>query len=494
LLVLVIALFFGGESAGQAEPSKSLVPFSDLADDFASEHGLTEIERNDAALQTLLDTGYVKIRLGVFQVWCPAESLAEKASAKEFQAIACALLDLQDRWLEWVADGETVQAAQGESKILKKWIRSWRSARASKKKERESSGPDLVAILKAKENVTATLKSYSDRLDLAGIMSPRDGEESSVLLLLSPTREDFLGLGSFIGSLNDENRRLLWHDGLALWTSFNRSRIHVIALEHPANFPGRGDITVGINMNAKEETGQLQHVVQASTELLLDFYYEKTLPQELSNGLAMCMVIALYDGNNVRAGGGSQGSQSGATSRFVRGGRSTGGKLAATSAESRWRKSKGKDHFLAVLRMAQKEGAKDSAKAWGKKRDKTAFFTLKLDKGDTGYVVKGPFLDAEAKGEPIPEEYSDEFMEFFRAYRCALTYWLMNEASALEGKATPVELLRRFFRTLASSSTGKPMNVFGKAVEEVYGRPFSVSSAGEGSLERSFLEWIAKGK
>ena len=107
-------------------------------------------------------------------------------------------------------------------------------------------------------------------------------EKTGLCLVLCPDRRDFLGLGSYLGSLNALNRQVLWKNGLALWTSFVRDSVHGLALEHPSTYLGRGDITLGLDMNAREKTGLLQHVVQHAMEILLHRYYQDTLPLDLA--------------------------------------------------------------------------------------------------------------------------------------------------------------------------------------------------------------------
>jgi hypothetical protein len=330
----------------------------------------------------------------------------------------------------------------------------------------------------------------------------RDAQEKKpVLLVLSPTREDFLGLGSFAGALSADGKRLLWTDSLALWTSFNFRTLHVIALEHPATYPGQGDITQGMDMNAKEKTGLLQHVVQAAAELLIGHTWGESLPPELSSGLAMVMVIELFKENNVRAGGGSGGRRTPAYSKFVPGGRSSGGRLPAISAEPRWREDKGKDFFLEVLRAAQKDGAKDAFKALGTSRDKRAFFALHSDAGTPGHFVQAPFLEV-VNPQPVPAGYTNDFREFFRAYRCAFAYWLKNKAKSAQEKAAAEELLRRFLQALTppwaaeegENDEEEEESPFVRAVAEVYGMPFSGEDGAAQSLEWAFLDWLARGK
>ena len=486
------ALLFFLVIAATASPAGE-VPFAKLADEFVKARGLPGIELSDAALATVLTKGYVTARLGLFDVWYPADELHEKERIKRFQAVAEALVGLQDTWLEWAADKETLGQAKGESKELRAWIGTWKSLGTIRKKDLEKHGPDLPLLLDTKEAAANALPAYADRVmqTVAPAMSAVD--RSGITLILSPTRKDFLGLGSFIGSLNAENKRLLWHDGLALWTSFRRTSIHVLALEHPATYPGQGDITKGLDMNAKEATGMVQHVVQTATEWMIEHCYGESMPPALINGFAMNVVVALYGENNVRSGGGSGGKSTGSYSRFVRGGSSSGGKLPAKSADSHWRKEKGRDLFVKDLRSAQKEGARVMFKRNGAQRDKRAFFSLRSIDGESGYAVEAPFLNGAGHREPVPEEFTDDFLEFHRAYRCAFTHWLIDKARAAKGRTSSQDLMRRLLQELPRRTAGaEDHKPFDDVANDVYGQPLTAEEGGTKSLEWGFLDWLTK--
>jgi len=468
------------------------VPFTDYLDSFLKSNGHTGIELNDKALMTVLEDNYVAIGLGAFDVWYPQVFLKKADGLKQFKAVASALLDMQEVWLSWAIQKGEISDPLKEMKVLRKWIKSWRSYKI--KRKNGQGRPDLCDLFQVKDKIRGAVNGFSAFMTKGGYLNSSLNAEKKVFLIISPTRGDLLGLGSFIGALNEENKRFLWNDGLALWTSFNREDIHVIALQHPASFPGQGNITLGLDMNSKEKTGLLQHVVQNATELLLAHYYKQNLPQELVNGLAMNIVIDLYDENNVRAGGGSQGKKTAAFSKFVAGGASSGGVLPGRSAENRWRKNGGKDHFLNALRVAQSDGARDSKKSKGKARDKRLYFSLKSDSGAMGYSVNAPFFKVRDDVKPLPADYVNDFQEFFRAYRCAFAFWLKTAAKSKIKKESTHEVFRKLFQTAAGDSDTDDMVKFLDAVEDLYGIPFSGDSGSEESLELRFLDWLSKGK
>ncbi|MFH1999864.1 MAG: hypothetical protein ABIK28_09295 [Planctomycetota bacterium] len=135
-------------------------------------------------------------------------------------------------------------------------------------------------------------------------------------IIISPDRQEFLELGSFLGSLGKEQELYFWNSRFTLWTYYTWGDTTVIALEAPANSPGEGDITQGLRMDEKEKTGMVQHGVQQATSQFIKACFGRRLHKILADGLAMNMVIDLYDQNNVRAGGGSGSGFSVAPSRF----------------------------------------------------------------------------------------------------------------------------------------------------------------------------------
>lgn len=480
LLVLIIPTpAFSKNERPVASPAPApLVAFDQYSDDFIEIHGLEE----DGGLQTvdaLLERGYVKVRLGIFDVWHPRYALRDSSIAKEFEAVADAILDLQKIWVDWTAAGRPDAAVAKDHKALKKWIRSWK--KLGSKKRQDGGRPDLLDVFKAKENVKEASKRLSD-LMLRG--------EKSEYLVLSPTRLDFLGLGSFLGSLNDTNKRILWKNGLALWTSFTRDGVHYLALEHPSTWPGRGDITRGIDMNSREKTGLLQHVVQHAAEILLARYYKDAIPDDLLKGLAMNMVIEMYRENNVRAGGGTMERKTEAYSKFVAGGNAAGGRLAPRNADIHWRHSKGKDYFLAELRAAQKRGAASALEARGKGRDRRAYFALEPDSGSGEiHIVRAPFLVEPKDLDPVPNSHKDEYLEFRRAYRSAFAHWLMERMKSPGRSNAPEILMGRLLQSAASKEVGG--RSFEERVEEIYGQPFTNKDGSGESLEWRFLGWLA---
>jgi len=474
-----------------AAPEEAL-PFAEYADAFAKEAGIEDLKRDPASLTPALERSCVAVQLGLFDVWFPRAPLKDKKMADRFEGAVGVLLDLQDRWVEWAGDEESVKATAGDLGIIRKWLKSWKLAKIARAADNEAGRPGLAKLLEAGEEEIAALNAFEQRMLLAEYMGRKDEATPPVLLIFAPDRGTFLRLGSYIGSLSEEYKPSCWTKSLATWTTLNCLHIHVIAMEYPGTVPGLGDITQGQDMNKDSKTGLLQHVLWNATDLLVTQYQFGNLPRELIVGLAMNMVIEDFKEIEVRTGTGSAGKKLAAYSVFVAGGASTGGTLPGRKAkpdESRWRQDKGKDYFIGMLRKVQKEGAKLAAKEKKGGWSKIGCFPILADTGATEYVARAPFLMDTEDVEPVPPECLSDHKEFAFAYQCAFAYWLRTKAGGAASEDPPEALARKYLGASRIRPPGAPAIELG-----VYGVPLSGEDESRESLEWKFLEWLAKGK
>lgn len=460
-------------------PPTPPLPFASYADDFLDRHRITE---PPATFEAFLAARYVLVELGIFDVRLSLIAMQDKRTARKMTDAVTTLLEIQERWIAWVGEGDVGKQARKDLGQLAKWIKSWKPGMFQGLTNMEG---NFAALSGARSNVIKASDRLRDVMRDGRALGREEEKGKGITILFSPDREDFLGLGSFLGTLNNRYQRMLWRNSMAMWTSFKRGEVHVLALEHPSTWPGRGDVMQGIDMDSREKTGMQQHVAQHAMDYMLTRLFGRDLLLELKTGLAVNMVIDLYGENNVRAGGGTKSRKTAAYSQFVAGGNSSGGRLAARNADIHWRHEKGRDYFVAELRSAQKSGARKAQKVHGKKRDKRAYFFLLPDSGaGEPMLAKAPFLMEVSDREPIPESHSDEWLEFRRAYRSAFSHWLRTQA---EGKRKSENALRRLLR-----GTGE--TPFEKTVELIYDVPFSSADGSMESLEWRFLAWLSKRK
>lgn len=486
--VLVFVFIFSTLTTTICLAQDSKVPFEEYADAFAKAAGLQDLKRDDKALIPVLKESYVAVKLGVFDVWHPRTLFRDKNTVKKFKTAAGALLDLQERWIEWTADEKIHKQYAKEIKTLNKWVNSWKLSKIPTRSPEEEDRPDLLKLLEAKDDIVTASNNFETLMLEAKYLNREEKPGKNVLLILAPNRGNFIEMACFVGSLSDYNRGYLWRDSMATWTTFDCEAIQAIAMEYPATTPGNGDITQGVDMNVTSKTGLLQHVTWNAAGYLILHYHAGNLPRELINGFALNMVIDSFKEITVRSGGGSAGKKLAGYSVFVPGGNSAGGTLPGRKiapTESRWRKDRGKDYFRGVLQKAQKQGAKNAAKektGW----NKLACFPLQSDSGVMDYTARAPFFTEAKDRNPIPAEYMKDFKEFFRAYQCAFAYWIRNKARKVDSKLSSEELLKQFLGSSAKDGKTPP-------TDKIYGLPLSSDDDTIESLEWQFLKWIAKG-
>jgi hypothetical protein len=497
ILILGLSIALPG-SALEEDGDESKVPFSEFADAFLKTHGFKHIPRAPESFGLVLEQGYVAARLGAVDLWYPRPYLRKRIHARTFKEVAAALLDMQAEWIGWVTEKEEAAGALKEMKTLQKWVKAWNFAKVGRGSGEAGARPDLLDLMKVNETTRSASEKVSRYLTSEIGIGRTRADSPGVRMILCPTRGDVLELGCFIGTLSHRGKDLMWKDNLAYWTSMKWSDYSIIALEHPLNAPGKGDITQGQAMNQTEKTGLLEHVVQHAMEDLLRFYYGGSLNMDLAKGMAINMVIALYGQNNVRAGGGRGGKMTPGGSVFVAGA-ATDGKLPfgffSKFRDSRWRETKGKDHFKKVLRDALKKGAKAARKSKTEVRDVKRCFALEPREGAvTPLVVEAPFLDSRNPKPDVPDPYRDDLLEFLRAYRSGFAYWLGNKAKSRNDESSPRELLMRLLRTLGQEVGRGFGNRFDQAVLETYGIPLSPGADSLESLEGEFIDWLEKGR
>ncbi|MBU0753940.1 MAG: hypothetical protein KJ645_02295 [Planctomycetes bacterium] len=471
--------------------------FAKWADAFAKWAGVPEIPRQRGALEHALNSGHLMLRLGIFDLWYPRRFLKKKSEEKIFKKIGLAVIDMQKEWVAWSAKPESMSGIDQEIKILEKWVNVLNIGQTLSWKNETGITPDLIEIKPPSEKICRASKTFSQFMTEGISLGRNDSEKKNIQIVFAPTREEFLGLGSFIGSISELRQEALWREDLVYWTTLNWEPFHVIALEHPLNKLGEGDITTGLAMDEDEKTGMLEHVVQYAMERLLIYYYSGSIHPDQVKGLAINMVIELYGQNNVRAGGGSGGLKTAGRSVFVAGA-SGDGKLPAGYASrflsGRWRAMKGKDHFLKSLQIAQKNGIKAAKSAENRDPNTGTIFALEPETGLVDpHLVQAPFLDRFKPKPTVPPSYKDDYLEFLRAYRSGFTYWLQYKAHGSADKKRSQELFQDLLHRIGRSSGPSANKKFEDLVLEVYGKPMVPDQECRESLEGDFVVWLANG-
>lgn len=427
-----------------ALPGQSHVAWAEFGHALLAELGETE----PPPLAAMLERHYCRLLLGGFDLRVPNTRINKGPDAARIAAIADVLLDLQDRLCDYtVLDAEALAAEHGNLAALRKYVAAWRN---------KPFGTEPPAVPAGKE---------------------------PCVLVLAPTRKDFVGLVGWLGLLDTKYADYWWNDGTAQFADLrlqDEGHVQVIALEYAAP-DQKGDVTLGFDMNTREKTGLLQHVAQRAALSWCWRWLGDDADQSFVLGFATDLVVDVLGQNNARSGGSDKAYSTEGRNAFIPGAPSRGGSMEMVNADSSWRLSQGQDYFARPLRQAQKAGehaAKDS-------RDRLGNFLLKA--GEKKHLVTAPFLGKVAfEREAVPDEFGDDYLEFHRAYRSAFVHWLQGNGA--KGKAASAEK----FATLLQRLVAQPASVtFEGLCKEIYGVPLAGKSAETDTLERRFLGWLA---
>jgi hypothetical protein len=460
----------------------------------------------DVPAAKLHDQFCVHGAFGAFEIAYPTWAITEKGRPEDLRAITMALLQVQQRWIDWLAKGKPAaeiakaDAAKADAETLVAWVKTWKPAAFSKAES--AADKDLYVLLggtDAHKQAAKRLAEFINKPDALGV-APKTGDQTH--LLFAPTRLDFVQLLAYTGMLDPTQQAQLWTSGAVKWTGFWLEWTLVLALEYP---PWTEDkkFETGLSMNKFEPTGMLEHTLQQSMLAFLWMVYGDNDALYLNQAQAMNMVIEVVGEINAlegEGGRGTTGARTEAYEKFVPGGNPSGGTLPPISAApfdtmktNPWHEGMGKDHFLAPLRKGQKAAMpqlkKDNPHGLDPMvvKDKNAHFVISAA-DSRKHVITAPFFGKFSKEQPYPPgEFIADYKEFFRAYKCAFFWWMQTEGAGDASAAKYAELMR----TLA---TREPDVAFDDVVAKIYGVPLSGKNLETDSLEWRFLDWLAKGK
>ncbi|MBK9387074.1 MAG: hypothetical protein IPN34_19845 [Planctomycetes bacterium] len=459
--------------------AQAKIPHERLAQEFVDAHGHTGKSPGSVPPADLLASGFARVELGAFELFYPRAFLSEAPRAELLRRLVHGLVDLQALVDVLLAPEESAEAKARakEVEVLAKWIDGWKP----KDLAAASASAELASTLPAKDPQRAAWKLCDDAWQAPGGKS-----RARIQIAFSPTRAHFVSFASWVGTTNDGYKASYWSDAIALWGEFQvetAGDLLVLPLEY-ASPKKDASYAEGFDMNAKSPTGMLQQVVERAASRLVERRFGRGVNPLFRDGLAQNLVIALYGENNARSGGSGKSKSTEEYGSFIPGGNSAGGLLPTLSADNRFRENLGRDHFVRVLRMAQKRGAKEDTSG----RPTSQAFVLHGTDDQDHQVVHAPFL-GKGPGEPqaIPARFNDDYLEFLRAYRSCFLHWLLHVAGGNK-KYAPV----RFAELLRGLDTEGDAKGWEQVLQQVYGAPLRVEDPKGDSLEFRFLAWLEK--
>ena len=104
--------------------------------------------------------------------------------------------------------------------------------------------------------------------------------------------------------------------------------------------------------------------------------------------------------------------------------------------------------------------------------------------------MTAPFLGSFAEGKELPpDDFLDDYEDFFRAYRAGFLFWLREKATGSEEES------RTKFAELVATQARRKIGVpLSDVAQAVYGLPLSDQSGAVDNLEWRYLAWLAKGR
>lgn len=471
-------------SMSAARAHAQAIDFEKAAKHFATEHGLPADQPGKYAYADVLARAFVHIRLGVFDVYFPRAATEKRAS--ELKTLSAALLTAQSGLLDWVKPaGKDQKPQRDDLALLQGWVKSWKEAAVAKAGAGKSA--DLAELLAANDAQRAALERLARSLQHAEPFGATRTVPLDVRLVLLPSRVDFVEFLALLGWLEEKERANYWIESAADWSQSFYGADQLICLEYalPNHMPGKYE--EGMPLGEDSAGVVQQQVVQLALNSFFDALYETRVPAAFMQGLSMNLVIDLFGEINTRVDGDLRARVTEKRDIFIAGGNKDGGTLQKNSAETRWRQQRGKDHWISLLRAAQKDG--DELDRGAKLRH--ASLAVRSDDGGKKALVHAPFFGAAgAQTSPPPAAFLGDFAEFLRAYKSAFIFWLQTKASGTD-KVSREAFARVLMQLADPALTGDFSAVFAAQYDQ---KPLSGAIADKENLEGQFLLWLQRQK
>lgn len=433
------------------------------------------------SVRDVLERSFAHLAVGLFDVYLPVAALRDPKATEDARAALLALVETQRGFAVWVQGKWTPDGAQEKRKgdLLVEWLGGLSAKTFA---NRDLAGADLAEVGGATEDVRAALGEFRSEHRKGGMFGV-SRDLAGMPLALFPRRAEFVEFTCVAGALDPALRASAWNEGVTAWLEYQADGIPFLTLEYTAS-AGTRDFEKGIPVGARNPAALGELVSQAAGRALLAHVYSDGLDPALGSGMANALVIDLYGELDTRIDGDVRARTSESRSIFVPGGNPNGGSLPPSSAESRWRGTKGRDHFVGILAQVQKQSGKKAPT----RAEKLGRFGLQSDDGSKKELVCAPFLGPKAQ-RPSPEVFGD-YLELVRCYGVAFLHWLR-----LEGAGKEPESAARFGEFLRTLGRVKSDDLPG-VLQELYGQPLSaddVHGLFDGpTLEGRFLTWLSR--
>ena len=467
--------------------SKYKVDFKSLGMAVIERAGLEDKPIEEVSPEDLLETSFLTLRLGIFDLSLSKHSSEDQTKAGDFIALGGALLDIQAAFLGWLGESAPGYAeAKKDIKTLHGWLKSIRrkSVASIDEDARGEVSGHLPKV--APEVIEAQARFGAYMASGAALSLEREGELVEPIIL-APDRREFLELIGSFGLLYPDQEYIYHNNDVLIWTNTYCNDLTVVALEFANLGSSTSGAFGGLNMNSRSPSGMAQQIAQLSAGAMFDNLFGSKIPPSLAGSFAVNLVIEVFGECNTRVDGDLKSRRTEAREVFVPGGNPDGGILPPLLADSRWRSEHGADFYLTGLQGSQSAGSGQGKK----KHQKLQFFEVMNDIENSSLYLQAPFLGtlAAERNLIIKDEYFGDAQEMFRAYRTAFAYWMKDKAvkKKKDGKRAFADLLT----TLAQAEPTD--NVLEATIEKIYGKPLtSADPNSKEDLEGEFLHWLSR--
>jgi len=413
----------------------------------------------------IMDSEYVALELGYFDLYYPIWFLQKKSKVKELQRCTVALLDLQGKFLDWVGLAEAARASEvSEQPAVRTMLSELRDVYGSwKPRALARSALDEAHGRYEKFNALPESRAFADYMRQQLWMEPATSRKAPPVpeqvarpglhVIMAGDWQNFTAMAcgfalmDEIEEVKEDGQRIadfVWFDKLPVWTYFYWYQYHEVKMEHYQVMGSEyattdvGDVwgleTPGAKMDevTDKKSGLEQHLVQHISERFMQANFNSRMHLAIQNGMATDLVFEIYDENREKSSGSGVANQTQAYSVFIPGGASQGGTLPAISAENRvrrgWKPKKGEggDRYGYFLSHQLGPGEKVAKKQLGKKRVKDNPYYFAIEPEDKN-------LDKRVLYPPLFATSEMETDEFFRAYKVYFAAWLRTQAGAGPG-------------------------------------------------------------
>ncbi len=495
---------------GQAAPAQSELNYQELANQALSRHGMVGNSPDTFSFDAYCNKKFVHLEVGLFDLYMERDAFANMADAQRAFQIAGSLAHLQKDFLKWADPLGASRAKETEiSEDLVKFLKKPKLKAAVEAMakpitgvgvEGEDRALDLWTVLTIKPERLETFRSLATFMQTDGGLGLERGRKPEKMVLY-PSRERYVEVIALAGWARPEARGNMWSEGILTWTNFYVNDWRFMAMAFSPAHPTKDTYKQSDPMEQRIPTGLKQQMTQLASLGLLDNLFGGRIPPGVAGGLSLNLVVDQFNECNTRVDGDLRERRKEAREMFVPGGQSEGGVLPPNLADSRWRDSQGKDHFISILKNSQKVGAADVPRK--DRKDKVRYFQLIADDEVEKMVTAAPVLGTQSAGlGKIPSQFYGDRLEFARSYSSCFLYWLREKGGgkkAPESQAKFAALIKDLATTKELDAGGivaaDPANIFEDLFKKHYGVPLSSPDLDpKSSLEGAFLHWLPKAR